>query len=116
MNIKAVFFDIDGTLVSFKNHKMPASTKEALWQLHNNGIKIFIATGRFKDGLEVLGDIPFDGYITLNGQYCYTNKEVVYENFIEKEDLASLLEVLDEQPFPCGFTMKTGKIYNYKDK
>ena len=66
MNIKAVFFDIDGTLVSFKNHKMPASTKEALWQLHNNGIKIFIATGRFKDGLEVLGDIPFDGYITLN--------------------------------------------------
>ena len=28
--IKAVFFDIDGTLVSFKTHKLPDSTVRAL--------------------------------------------------------------------------------------
>lgn len=27
---KAVFFDIDGTLVSFDTHRIPASTQEAL--------------------------------------------------------------------------------------
>ena len=116
MNIKAIFFDIDGTLVSFKTHTMPSSTRKALYELHKKGIKIFIATGRYKDGLDVLGDIPFDGYITLNGQYCYTNQEVIYENTIQKEDLATLLKVLDDSPFPCGFTMKNGKVYNYKDE
>ena len=28
--IKAVFFDIDGTLVSFKTHRVPDSTKRAI--------------------------------------------------------------------------------------
>ena len=28
--VKAIFFDIDGTLVSFETHKIPASTHEAL--------------------------------------------------------------------------------------
>ena len=28
--IKALFFDIDGTLVSFKTHKIPQSTVDAL--------------------------------------------------------------------------------------
>ena len=32
--IKAAFFDIDGTLVSFKTHRMPASTRRALAELH----------------------------------------------------------------------------------
>ena len=44
--VKAIFFDIDGTLVSFETHKIPASTQEALKALRDKGIKIFIATGR----------------------------------------------------------------------
>ena len=44
--IKAIFFDIDGTLVSFKNHLIPASTIESLKNLKDKGIKILVATGR----------------------------------------------------------------------
>ena len=44
--IKAVFFDIDGTLVSFKTHVVANSTVEAIHQLRAKGIKVFIATGR----------------------------------------------------------------------
>ena len=43
---KALFFDIDGTLVSFQTHVIPASTIEALTLAHEKGIQIFIATGR----------------------------------------------------------------------
>lgn len=43
--IKALFFDIDGTLVSFKTHTIAASTMEALRNLRAKGIKVFIATG-----------------------------------------------------------------------
>ena len=64
--IKAIFFDIDGTLVSFKTHTIPQSTQNALKQLREKGIKIFIATGRPKVlMLEAVGDFPFDGYSTL---------------------------------------------------
>lgn len=38
--VKAIFFDIDGTLVSFETHKIPASTHEALKALRDKGIKI----------------------------------------------------------------------------
>ena len=36
--IKAVFFDIDGTLVSFKTHRVPDSTKRAIAILRAKGI------------------------------------------------------------------------------
>lgn len=114
--IKAIFFDIDGTLVSFQTHQIPQQTFEALEQLQKNGIKLFIATGRGKDGLDVLNNFPFDGYITLNGQYCYTQDQLIYENTIKKEDLSSLLEYLNQKPFPCGFTEEHTKYFNMRDE
>ena len=44
--IKALFFDIDGTLVSFKTHKIPQSTVDALEQAKKNGVEVYISTGR----------------------------------------------------------------------
>ena len=46
MAIKAAFFDIDGTLVSFQSHQIPASTIQAIEQAKGQGVKIFISTGR----------------------------------------------------------------------
>lgn len=115
--IKAIFFDIDGTLVSYKTHEIPQSTVNALYQLKKNGIKVFIATGRGKDGLAVLNDFPFDGYITLNGQYCYIDpNHKIYENTIVKEDLQALLKYLEKDAFPCGFTEENTKYFNYRDQ
>ena len=65
--IKAVFFDIDGTLVSFKTHKLPDSTVRALDLLREKGIKVFIATGRQLQSINNLGTQEFDGYVTLKG-------------------------------------------------
>jgi len=114
--IKAIFFDIDGTLVSFQTHKIPQSTFQTLKQLQEKGIRLFIATGRGPDGLAVLEDFPFDGYITLNGQYCYNQKEIIYENTIQKQDIQSLLEYLKDNPFPCGFTEEHTKFFNMRDE
>ena len=55
--VKAIFFDIDGTLVSFETHKIPASTQEALKALRDKGIKIFIATGRPQCLINNLSDL-----------------------------------------------------------
>lgn len=115
--IKAIFFDIDGTLVSYQTHEIPASTFAAMHQLKKKGIRLFIATGRGRDGLEVLNDFPFDGYITLNGQYCYVDKNTkIYENTIDKKDLQALMDYLEKNPFPCGFTEENTKYFNFRDQ
>ena len=115
--IKAVFFDIDGTLVSFQTHTLPASAWDALRKLKENGVLLFIATGRAKDGLAVLEDFPFDGYITLNGQYCFTGDgTVLYENTIRRDDLEVLLHEMEEHPAPCGFVRRDDKVFNYRDE
>jgi hydroxymethylpyrimidine pyrophosphatase-like HAD family hydrolase len=45
MESYALFFDIDGTLVSFNTHQIPPSTIQALIQAKSNGW--CIATGGF---------------------------------------------------------------------
>ncbi len=115
--IRAIFFDIDGTLVSFKTHAVPESTKEALRSLHRQGVRLFIATGRAKGGLGVLKGLPFDGFITLNGQYCFDTADgVLYENTILREDLEILLEEIEKDPFPAGFVRREDKVFNFRDE
>ena len=78
---KALFFDIDGTLVSFQTHVIPASTIEALTLAHEKGIQIFIATGRPTLIINNLGELQsrglIDGYITMNGGYCYVGDKII---------------------------------------
>lgn len=88
----AMFFDIDGTLVSFKTHRIPDSTIAALTEARGNGHKVFIATGRPPLIITNLGDIEhlIDGYITTNGALCYVGGEIVCCKSIP-DDAARLL-------------------------
>lgn len=69
--IKAAFFDIDGTLLSFKTHAIPESSKRALAELRRRGVKMIVSSGRptYQMSREIA--TGFDAYITLNGQLCY---------------------------------------------
>ena len=113
--IKAIFFDIDGTLYSHKTHSIPISCDIALKKLKEKGILLFIATGRHKSELEKipLDDYNFDGYITLNGQYCYDNDGVIYEKPVEQDDLITILDEIEHHPFPCYMIGKEKMYINY---
>ena len=65
--IKAIFFDIDGTLLSHSTQSVPESTKLALQLLKEKGIYTFIATGRHISEIRdlPLDDLEFEGYIHL---------------------------------------------------
>lgn len=98
--VKAIFFDIDGTLFFFRTHKIPQSTRDSLEKLRARGVKIFIATGRPKAlMMEAVGDIEFDGYITLNGAYCFTaDSKDIYKSRIPEEDLERLIVYSHDHP------------------
>ena len=111
--IKAIFFDIDGTLLSHKTNSVPASTVRALELLRQKGILTFIATGRNYHELPriaPLQGLSFDGAVTLNGQYCRNDREVLYRNPIDPSDIATLIRFLEEHPHPALF-VEEGQMY-----
>ena len=105
-NIKAIFFDIDGTLVSFKTHRIPASTLDALERLREKGIKLFIATGRPKSIVNNLGDFNFDGYVTLNGGVCIVDGKTIFSRSLPQDDTDMLIEQSrGGERFPCIYVL-----------
>lgn len=102
---KALFLDIDGTLVSFRTHEVPASTIEALTEAKKAGHRIFIATGRPRVLINNLGALQerrlIDGYVTMNGAYCYVGEEVIYKSAIYAPDVRLLTTYCFERNIPC---------------
>ena len=89
--IKAVFFDIDGTLVSFKTHRIPPSTLDAVAALRSRGIKVYIATGRPVPFIDNLGELEY-GMITVTGAHCFTSGgEVIYHQSVSAESVGRVV-------------------------
>lgn len=107
--IRALFFDVDGTLVSFATHTVPKSALDALAAAREKGILLFAASGRRAGPLRqggALGEYPFDGFVTTNGQYCYTPTQEIYANPIPREDVNRVVDLLEQNRFPCLFVEK----------
>lgn len=73
-NIKAAFFDIDGTLLSFKTHCVSEGTIRAFDVLHRHGVRTFISSGRPKVLIPKM-PVSFEGYITMNGALVFTSEQ-----------------------------------------
>lgn len=114
--IKAIFFDVDGTIYSHQTNSIPISTINALKQLKEKGIKIYIATGRHMKELNYLFkhlDIEFDGYITLNGQLCLEQGQVFYKKPIDFQDIKAYLEYIQLNPISTLFIEQDDLYVNF---
>lgn len=98
-----IFFDIDGTLLDH-DKKLPPSTKEAIFQLKENGHLVAIATGRapfmYEDLREELG---IDTFVSYNGQYIVLNGEVLHTNPLNIDSLIKLTETALHNDHPVVF-------------
>lgn len=92
---KAIFFDIDGTLVNFQG-RMSASTRNALLQMQKNGHRIVICTGRSVCQVYPwLLDMKFDGIIAAAGAYVECDGQIIYEHHMEGEAFSAALDLLE---------------------
>lgn len=109
-DIKALFFDIDGTLVSFRTHHVPESTIEAIREAKTHGVKVFISTGRPKALINNLGAIDdlIDGYITTNGAYCFAGDTEIVCKLIPRGDVDAIMQKVDELGVSCIVVGKEG--------
>lgn len=107
MTVKAVFFDIDGTLVSFDTHTVPLSTRNAVVALRRRGIKVYIATGRPAAFIDNLEDLEYDGMITVTGAHCFTAEgKVIAHTPVPDEDVRKVADYVaccPDEAFPVVF-------------
>lgn len=102
--VKAIFFDVDGTLLPFNQKNIPRSTLNALTLLRRQGLKLFVATGRHPKMLQsIREEFEFDGYVTLNGQYAWTGNTVLHSQPLSKTIVADCINYMKENPFSSIF-------------
>ena len=96
MEVKAVFFDIDGTLVNDRKSVLK-STKEAIKIVKDQGVLVGVATGRgpffVKD---LMDELDLDFAVTYNGQYIFNKERVLFASPIDKRSLRQVIAYAKE--------------------
>ncbi|MBR6292075.1 MAG: Cof-type HAD-IIB family hydrolase [Bacteroidales bacterium] len=89
--IKAAFFDIDGTLLSFNTHRVSEGTIRAFDMLHRAGVHTFISSGR---PLVLIPKMPvtFEAHITMNGALVFTPQQTLLSNPVPTSDYHAWLD------------------------
>ncbi|MGT2846141.1 Cof-type HAD-IIB family hydrolase [Streptococcus massiliensis] len=91
MEIKAVFFDIDGTLIN-DSRTVLKSTEKAIHSLKEQGILVGLATGRGPFFVRpFMEQLQLDFAVTYNGQYIFSRDKVISATPIDKQHLQQLI-------------------------
>lgn len=107
---------MDGTLLSHRTHCIPQSARDCLKALQSVGIRTYLCTGRHTTELDLLpvSDIPFDGYITLNGHLCLDgNRRVLFGLPFPEETTRALIRLFKAQQLPLVLVEESGLTLNF---
>lgn len=95
---KAIFFDIDGTLLDYFGGitDMTLKVRESIRSLQDEGHYVFIATGRPYAFLskEIL-DFGFDGFVLANGAQVIVKDKTIHSEYLNKSFVKNLITELE---------------------
>ncbi len=105
MDIKIIFFDIDGTLIPF-DKKISLNTIQTLKMLKARGVKLVLATGRSPMLVPHFEGVDFDAFLTYNGSYCYDKEQEIFKKTLDRDDV--LIMVANAQEINRPVSLATG--------
>lgn len=117
-DIKVLFFDIDGTLLSHTTGEVPESTKRALEAAKANGVKTVVASGRSLEDMQKLPimDLGFDAYLTLNGNICLDKDLKMFAgNPIDQGEMDIIVSIFKAGRIPFALIAENQRYINYVD-
>ena len=101
---KYVFFDIDGTLLPEGEKVIPKRNIDALNKLKENGVKVFVCTGRcYSQAKTYIDQVNGEGFVVSNGQEANLRGEEVYSYNLSEEEVKYLKEKLEQSGAFWGF-------------
>ncbi len=118
MSKKALFFDIDGTLMSEVTREIPDSTIAALRKARESGHLVFINTGRSYSQVGPVQEIlEVDGWLCGCGTYVEADGEVLYHKEIPEDQAVKIkqaiidnnLEGVMEGRYGCYYSHDTSR-------
>lgn len=96
MSRKAVFFDIDGTIMDEFGY-IPPSAVEAIHAARAKGVACIVNTGRPYAHIEpAIIDIGFDGYICSCGQHLIMNGERIFRAEVDAEVCTNIVSLANK--------------------
>ncbi|WP_281288074.1 HAD family hydrolase [Bacillus rubiinfantis] len=105
---KAIFLDMDGTILNHQN-RVSVRTKEIIDELRKQGLRVFIATGRAYE--EIAETVPsgfrVDGVVAANGMVGYVEGDIVFKHTLPLDLVKTIIEKARSQRvyyelFPYG--------------
>lgn len=114
MEQKAVFLDIDGTMVDSAG-KIPASTKEAIRKAEANGHKMVVCSGRSRFQIyDELLNLGFSGIVGAAGAFVVVDGEEIYHAYIDEEHGRSSYEYLEKNGVCFCYQADDGVVLNQR--
>lgn len=110
---KAIFLDIDGTLIDCIGgiKDITPNVKNAIKNVQDKGDYVFISTGRPYALLDKnILNFGFDGFILANGAHVIINNETIYSEPIEKEFIKNIITELENNNIQY---ILQGELYSY---
>lgn len=94
---KAVFIDVDGTLVDYEGN-LPDSAVYAIKKAREHGNYIYLCTGRSRAEIyDHIWNIGFDGMIGANGAYVEHNGQVILHKGLSTAECTEIVNWLKER-------------------
>lgn len=103
MDRKAVFMDIDGTLIH--DGRVSDRVAEAIRKARRQGHMFFLCTGRSKSYLPpILRGVDYlDGYVFACGMHCEVRGETIFREAFERDELRRIAKFVCETGKACHF-------------
>lgn len=95
--MKAIALDMDGTILNHDG-EFPASLARTLGKLNDEGIRIFLATGRTKHSILDLKpeECPLDGYVAATGMGVFIGDEPIETSSFKPEFVERMIDKASE--------------------
>lgn len=96
MTYNTLFLDIDGTILR-PDHTIMDSTKDAIQQVKEQGIEVFLATGRpLHEISDLAAELTIDSCIGYNGAFAIYQNETIVDEPMNPGKLEQFLKTAEE--------------------
>ncbi|MDC3414052.1 Cof-type HAD-IIB family hydrolase [Aquibacillus sp. 3ASR75-11] len=115
-NYRILFLDIDGTLVT-PDDTIQQSTKSAIRQVQDKGIKVFLATGRPLHEIREIGkELNIDSYIGYNGAFAIHKEKEILNEPMDTSTIEHFIDIANQQDNDLVFYTNGKNVFTSLDK